>query len=311
VKFEITILGCGSAVPTSKRNCAAQVLNVLERYFLIDCGEGTQYQMRRFGIPYNKINNIFISHLHGDHFFGLVGFLSTLSLQGRRGDMHIYADSRLQKILDFTFETLNTKLTYKVIYHNLSRKEELIYEDNILTIIAFPVSHRYDAPCTAFAFKEKERARTIRKDMADAWNVPIAFLQYLKKGQDFVTPEGELIENSRLTYPPVPCRSYTYITDTLCIDKFLPYARYVDLLYHEATFGKEFSDLAKKTYHSTAQQAAKFAKKAGAKKLIIGHFSSRYPQAECLLEETKDIFPHTFVCHDGDVFEIEQAKRYI
>ena len=311
MKFEITILGCGSAVPTSKRNCAAQVLNVLERYFLIDCGEGTQYQMRRFGIPYNRINNIFISHLHGDHFFGLVGFLSTLSLQGRRGDMHIYADSRLQKILDFTFETLNTKLTYKVIYHNLSRKEELIYEDNILTIIAFPVSHRYDAPCTAFAFKEKERARTIRKDMADAWNVPIAFLQYLKKGQDFVTPEGALIENSRLTYPPVPCRSYTYITDTLCKNKFLPYAENVDLLYHEATFGKEFFDLAKKTYHSTAEQAANFAKKAGAKKLIIGHFSSRYPQAECLLEETKDIFPNTFVCHDGDVFEIKQPKRYI
>ena len=163
MKFEITILGCGSAVPTLQRNAAAQVLNVLERYFLIDCGEGTQQQLRRFKVPYNKINHIFISHLHGDHFFGLIGLLSSLSLQDRKAELHVYSDKRLQEIIEFQLKVMNTRLNFPLIFHHLEREPALIYEDKALTVRTFPLKHRYDAPVTGFLFTEKERERTIRR----------------------------------------------------------------------------------------------------------------------------------------------------
>lgn len=206
MKFELTVLGCGSAVPTSKRNSAAQVLNVLERYFLIDCGEATQHQLRRFRIPYNKINHIFISHLHGDHFFGLIGLLSSLAMQNRRGEMHIYADRRLQEIIEFQLTVMNSKLGYPLVFHYLSREEEVVFEDKAVSVTAFPLKHRYDAPVCGFLFREKERERTVRKDMAEAWQVPVAFMQYLKQGADFIAPDGEIVSNSRLTLPSPPVR---------------------------------------------------------------------------------------------------------
>ncbi|MCC8173570.1 MAG: ribonuclease Z [Odoribacter sp.] len=309
MKFELIILGCGSAILTSKRNSAAQVLNVLERYFLIDCGEGTQHQLRRFKIPYSKINHIFISHLHGDHFFGLIGLLSTLSLQGRRGEMHIYADVRLQEIIEFQLKVMNSRLSYPLIFHQLSREEEIIFEDDKMYVTSFPLQHRYDAPSCGFLFKEKLRDRTLKKDMIEAWNIPIAFLQYVKKGEDYITPEGTVVQNKLLTVSPPAPRSYAYITDTICKEKFVSYVEGVDLLYHEATYGKELEKLAKETGHSTAEQAAKFAVLAKAKKLLLGHFSSRYPDPSCLLPEAQAIFPDTTVCKDGDVFTIPTVKR--
>lgn len=309
MKFELTILGCGSAVPTSKRNSAAQVLHVLERYFLIDCGEATQHQLRRFRVPYNKINAIFISHLHGDHFFGLIGLLSSLSMQNRRGDMHIYADARLQEIIEFQLNMMNSRLGYSLIFHHLSRKEEVIYEDKTVSVTSFPLKHRYDAPVCGFLFQEKERERTIRKDMAEAWQVPVAFMQYLKQGADFITPEGQVVSNSLLTLPPPSPRSYAYMTDTLFREQFAEYVKGVDLLYHEATYGHELEKLAKETFHSTAEQAACLAVCAGAKKLILGHFSSRYTDPSCLLPEARAIFPNTDICTDGDVYEIPAVKR--
>lgn len=311
MKFELTILGCGSAVPTSKRNSAAQVLQVLERYFLIDCGEATQHQLRRFKIPYNKINHIFISHLHGDHFFGLIGLLSSLSLQNRRAEMHIYADKRLQEMIEFQLKMMNSRLGYPLLFHALSREEEIIYDDKILTVTSFPLQHRKDAPVCGFLFREKERERTIRRDMVDAWKVPVAFLQHLKKGMDYVTPEGEVVPNHRLTVAPPPVRSYAYMTDTLFRESFAGYVQGVDLLYHEATYGKELSALAKDTFHSTAEQAACLARFAGAGKLLLGHFSSRYPDPSCLLPEALAIFPDTFICTDGDVFDVPVVKRSI
>lgn len=304
MRFELTILGSGSAVPTSNRNSAAQVLNVLERYFLIDCAEGTQHQLRRFHIPYNKINHIFISHLHGDHYFGLIGFLSTLSLQGRRGEMHVYADARLQEILEFQFGKMNARLQYPVVYHALSRKEEVVYEDRVVTVSAFPLKHRYEAPVCGFLFRERERERSIRKDMADAWQVPVSFMQHLKRGADFVTPDGEVVPNARLTMEPPPARSYAYMSDTLYRERFAEYVKGVELLYHEATYGKGEEALAKETFHSTAEQAARLAKAAGAGKLLLGHFSARYPEPECLLPEARAIFPDTEICADGDVYSI-------
>lgn len=309
MKFELTILGCGSAVPTSKRNSAAQVLNVLERYFLIDCGEATQHQLRRFRIPYNKINHIFISHLHGDHFFGLIGLLSSLSMQNRRGEMHVYADKRLQEIIEFQLTLMNSKLGYPLIFHHLTREECVIFEDKAVSVTAFPLKHRYDAPVCGFLFREKERERTIRKDMAAAWQVPVAFMQYLKKGDDFVTSDGQVVPNARLTVAPPPARSYAYMTDTLYRERFAEYVTGVDLLYHEATYGRELEALAKSTFHSTAEQAACLAKAAGAKKLILGHFSSRYTDPCCLLPEAQAIFPATEICTDGDVFDIPLVKR--
>lgn len=309
MKFELTVLGSGSSVPTANRNSAAQVLNVLERYFLIDCAEATQHQLRRFHVPYNKINHIFISHLHGDHFFGLMGFLSTLSLQGRRGEMHIYADPRLQEVMECQMKILHSRFVFPVIFHALSRKEDVIYEDKVVTVTSFPLKHHYEAPVCGFLFREKERERTIRKDMVTAWKVPVAFMQYLKLGEDYITPEGEIVPNKCLTLAPPPARSYAYMTDTLYRERFAEYVRGVDLLYHEATYSKEDEALAKESYHSTTEQAARLAKAAGAKKLLLGHFSARYTDPCRLLPEARAIFPDTFICSDGDVYEVPAQKR--
>ena len=309
MKFELTILGCGSAIPTSKRNSAAQVLNVLERYFLIDCGEATQHQLRRFHVPYNKINHIFISHLHGDHFFGLIGLLSSFSMMNRRSELHIYADKRLQEIILFQLKTMNSYLGYKLVFHQLTQEPQLLYEDKAVTITSFPLQHRKDAPVCGFLFREKERERSIRKDMINAWNVPVAFMQHLKRGADYITPEGETVSNQRLTMAPPPSRSYAYMSDTLYREEFAEYVKGVDLLYHEATYGQELEELAKETFHSTAEQAARLAAAAAAKQLLLGHFSSRYPDPSCLLPEAQAIFPDTRICTDGDVFEIPALKR--
>lgn len=309
MKFELTILGSGSSVPTANRNSAAQVLNVLERYFLIDCAEATQHQLRRFHIPYNKINHIFISHLHGDHFFGLMGFLSTLSLQGRRGEMHIYADARLREIVENQLKLMRSRFLFPLVFHVLSRKEEVIYEDRVLTVTSFPLKHCYEAPVCGFLFREKERERTIRKDMAMAWKVPVAFMQHLKTGKDYITPEGEIVPNQRLTVAPPPSRSYAYMTDTLFRESFADYVRGVDLLYHEATYGKADEALLKDNGHSTAEQAAKLARLAGVKKLLLGHFSARYTDPAVLLPEARSVFPDTFICSDGDVYDIPAQKR--
>lgn len=311
MKFELTILGAGSAVPTSQRNSAAQVLNVLGRYFLIDCAEATQHQLRRFHIPYNKINHIFISHLHGDHYFGLLGLLSSLSMQGRRGEMHIYADSRLQEFISCQQKIMNSRLGFPLVFHALSRQEEVILEDKVLTVTSFPLLHRYDAPVCGFLFREKERERTIRRDEAVVRGVPLAFMQYLKRGADFVTPAGEIVPNKLLTLDPPPSRSYAYMTDTLFRERFAEYVCGADLLYHEATYGRELEAVAKENFHSTAEQAARLAVLAGAKKLLLGHFSARYPDPSCLLPEARAIFPETSICTDGDVFDIPVEKRGI
>lgn len=311
MKFELTILGSGSSVPTSNRNSAAQVLNVLERYFLIDCAEATQHQLRRFHVPYNKINHIFISHLHGDHYFGLIGLLSTLSMQGRRGEMHIYADPRLQEILECQCRIVRMRFNFPVVYHPLTRKEEVVFDDNVLSVTSFPLKHHYDTPVCGFLFREKERERNIRKDMAQAWNVPLAFMQHLKQGADFITPEGEIIANKRLTVAPPPARSYAYMTDTLYRERFAEYVKGVDLLYHEATYSEEDGALAKDTHHSTAPQAARIALLAGAKKLLLGHFSARYTDPACLLPEARAVFPETFICSDGDVYAVPAVKRIV
>ena len=304
MKFELTILGSGSAVPTMNRNSAAQVLNVLERYFLIDCAEGTQHQLRRFHVPYNKINRIFISHLHGDHYFGLVGLLSTLSLQGRKGEMHVYADGRLEEIIGFQLGRVNSRLNFPVVFHALPREAGVIYEDKVVEVRAFPLRHKADMPTCGFVFREKERERTVRKDMAAAWKVPVAFMQYLKQGADFVAPDGEVVANERLTVAPPPARSYAYVSDTMYREELAEQVAGVDLLYHEATYANDNADRADLYYHSTACQAATVALKAQAKKLVLGHFSARYEDEKMILEEARSIFPNTYLANEMEVFDV-------
>ena len=311
MKFELTILGCGSAVPTLQRNASAQVLNVLERYFLIDCGEGTQHQLRRFGVPYGKINHIFISHLHGDHFFGLIGLLSTFSMQNRRGELHVYADRRLEEIVRFQLQTMGCQLSYPLTFHALGREPALVYEDRVVRVFSFPLKHRYEAPVCGFRFEERERERTIDREATTAWEVPVAWMQRLRAGEDYVTPAGEVVENERLTVDPPKARSYAYMTDTLFRERFADYARGVDLLYHEATYGEEFADLAKANFHSTARQAARMAELCGAGRLLLGHYSSRYADPSPLLTEARNVFPTTDLCYDGAVFEVPAERRRI
>ncbi|WP_282013656.1 ribonuclease Z [Marinifilum flexuosum] len=305
MKFEVTILGSNSALPTTKRYPTAQVLNVLERFFLIDCGEGTQIQMKRFRVPMSRINHIFISHTHGDHIFGLIGLLSTYALQGRKSDLHIYGHSKLEKLITFQLELLETKKQYNIYFHTIYGKEtQTLFEDDKVIVQSFPLKHGA-MPCAGFLFKEKDRPRTLIADLLDFYNVPIRCRQSLKMGEDFVTEEGEVIPNKKLTKDPLPTRSYAFCTDTAPYKKIIPILENVDLLYHEATFLKTEAKLAKATYHSTAEQAAKMAEEANAKKLIIGHFSSRFKTLDAHLKEAKSVFENTHLAEDGKKFSIE------
>ncbi|WP_321309035.1 ribonuclease Z [Marinifilum fragile] len=305
MKFEVTILGSNSALPTTKRYPTAQVLNVLERFFLIDCGEGTQIQMKRFRVPMSRINHIFISHTHGDHIFGLIGLLSTYALQGRKSDLHIYGHSKLEKLITFQLELLETRKQYDIYFHTIFGKEtQTLFEDDKVIVQSFPLKHGA-MPCAGFLFKEKERPRSLNADLLDFYNVPIRFRHSLKMGEDFVTEEGEVIPNKKLTQDPLPTRSYAFCTDTAPYKKILPIIENVDLLYHEATFLKTEVKLAKATYHSTAEQAAKVASEANVKKLIIGHFSSRFKTLDAHLKEAKFVFENTHLAEDGGKFTIE------
>jgi len=304
VKFELTILGSNSALPTSKRFPTAQVLNVLERFFLIDCGEGTQIQLKRFRVPMSRINHIFISHLHGDHFFGLIGLISTFSLQGRTNDLHIYAHSKLEKIIRFQLEILESKLSYNLVFHNIFGKDiQTLFEDDALSVQSFPLKHGA-MPCAGFLFKEKERPRHLKKDMIDYYKIPIKARHGIKLGDDYLTEEGILISNASLTQRASAPRSYAFCTDTAYFPRIVPIIKQVDMLYHEATFLKEDEKRAKSTYHSTADQAAKIADEAKVGKLLIGHFSARFHDLSAHLEEAQKMFPNTSLAKDGGVFEI-------
>ncbi len=305
MKFEVTILGSNSALPTTKRFPTAQVLNVLERFFLIDCGEGTQIQMKRFRIPMSRINHILISHMHGDHIFGLIGLLSTFSLQGRKSDLHIYGHSKLEKLISFQLELLETKLNYVIFHHTIFGTDiQTLFEDDSVIVQSFPLKHGA-MPCAGFLFKEKERLRTLKTDMLNFYNIPIKNRQAIKQGEDYVREDGEVISNKKLTKDPSKGRSYAFCTDTAYLPKIAPIIQAVDLLYHEATFLKSEEKRAKKTYHSTAEQAAQIAEEAKVKKLLIGHFSARFEDLTEHLKEAKEIFPNTALAEDGKKFSVE------
>lgn len=301
--FEVHILGCGSALPTTRHNASSQVVRVGNRQYMIDCGEGTQLQLRRSHVHFSFINHIFISHLHGDHCFGLIGMISSFGLLGRTTPLHIHADAMLGKLMKPQLEFFCKELKYDVIFHDIdAKKHELIYEDSCITVHTLPQKHRI--PCCGFLFKEKPKKRHIRRDMIDAYNIPEYRRREIKEGADYVTPEGDIIPNARLTTDADPSRSYAYCSDTLPCPENNKYIRGADLLYHEATFAKAEASRARSTFHSTAEEAAHIAAEAEVKKLVIGHFSSRYDDEDQLLTEAKNIFPNSEIAKEGSCFKI-------
>lgn len=303
VPFEITILGTNSSIPTSNRFPSSQFVNISDRYFLIDCGEGTQMQLRKYKIRFQKINHIFISHLHGDHYLGLMGLLQSMHLLGRKAELHLYAPKELQEIIDIQHKHSGTHLTYDLVFHPLKfNTSELIMEDDKVTVETIPLNHRI--ACWGFLFKEKPHPYKIKKEKIEEYAIPLESIHGIKQGADFFTKDGKTIPNNELTELPLPPRSYAYCSDTRYTETIIPIISGVDLLYHEATFLEDLIERAKQTMHSTAKEAATIAVKSNAKKLLIGHFSARYDDINPLLEEAQGVFASTELAKEGRVVVI-------
>jgi ribonuclease Z len=303
--FELTILGSSSATPTAKRNPTAQLLNIAERFFLIDCGEATQIQLRKFKVRFQRINHIFISHLHGDHYLGLMGLLSSLHLLGRVNPVHIYAPDGLKQIIDLQLQVSGTVLKYEIVWTELdTEKPGIIFEDHILTVETIILNHRI--PCCGFIFREKERPFSIDKEQAEYYHVPLSQMMSVKNGNDAVLEDGTVIPNHLITRGRQKPRSYAFCSDTRFDDRVIQAVKDVDLLYHEATFLHELLERAKQTYHTTALEAGRVARLAKVRKLIIGHFSVRYMDLNPLLEEARTEFPETYLGQEGMIFNIPE-----
>ena len=301
MKFSLTILGTSSALPTSSKYPTAHVLNIHERFFLIDCGEGTQIQLRKFKVKFSKINNIFISHLHGDHYFGLFGLISTFDLLGRKSALNIYSHPQLENMFaDDNCPINRNNLGFKLIFHPLrNNKNQIIFEDKKVIVESFPLKHRI--PCWGFIFRENEKylEPKIKKDIIPFYRLSIEQILKLKKGEDITLDSGDILLNKNLTIPPSKPRNYVFSTDTSVLIKNIKYFENADVLYHEATYDSSKSELAKQTGHTTALQAAELARQANVGKLVIGHFSNRYRTADLLVDEAKKVFPNTIAAYEG------------
>ena len=300
MSFELLILGCSSATPAHQRNPAAQILTFNDKSYLIDCGEATQMQMQRYKVKAHRIDHIFISHLHGDHYLGLMGLLSSMHLQGRDRELVLYCQQELQEILELQFQVSATQLRFPIRYHFFSSTRDLLFEDDAVTIEAFDLNHR--VPCKGFLFKEKPRPRNLQIDKVMAAGIPVDFYAELKAGRDYVDTQGNRITNETLTIDPSAAKSYAYCSDTKYHEELASVVEGVDLLYHEATFMHDLLDRANETYHTTALQAGQLAAKAKVKKLIIGHFSARYKDLNPLLSEARSAFEHADLAEEGLVF---------
>ncbi len=301
--FEIIVLGSSSATPAYNRNPSAQLLNINDKFYLIDCGEATQNQLNKFKLKSSRIDYIFISHLHGDHYLGLVGLLSTMHLNGRVKEIHVFGPPQLKEIVDLQLMVSETKLRYEVIFHfTHTEYTEQIFENNDVTVETIILNHRI--PTTGFLIKEKPRKRKINTVKLEEYDVPLEYIPLLKNGIDYSDKHGKTIPNAELTFDPAPPRSFAYCSDTLYNEDFLEQIDGVNFLYHEATFLHELIDRAIETYHTTALQAGIIAKKANVKQLMIGHFSARYRELDALLEEAKGEFGNTVLAIEGEKYLI-------
>ncbi len=303
MKFEVTILGSSSATPIFNRNPTSQALNINERMYLIDCGEGTQQQMLRFDVKASRIDHIFISHLHGDHYLGLVGLISSLHLNGRIKPLKIYCPPQLKEIIDLQLSYSETTLQYPVEYYFTNpKKAEVILENQDIIVETIPLDHRIE--CTGFLFREKKRLRKLIKEKLEHLNIPIEYYSPLKKGADYTAPDGTFYKNDTLTIDSSEPKTYAYCSDTMYNEMYFEQINGATLLYHESTFLNNMLDRAVETHHTTALQAAEVALKTNAKKLLIGHFSARYKTLNELLDEARSIFPETELAIEGRTFMI-------
>jgi ribonuclease Z len=297
----LTILGNNSAIPAHGRNPTAQVLQTQDENYLIDCGEGTQTQISKYKIKRSRINNIFISHLHGDHYFGLIGLVTSMALLGRTSDLHIFAPAPLENILQVHFDAANTIMPFKIYHHKLTEAGEIM-NDKKITVSSFKVSHRIE--CWGFVFKEKKNPRSLVLEKAKAYEIPEAYYGELQKGKDYTTKKGTIIPNDAVTDAAPAPKSYAYCADTIYDESIVAKIKNVDLVYHETTYLKDLEERASSRHHSTTIQAGNIAKLAGAKKLIIGHFSSKYEALDDFLTETKTVFDNTELALEGVCFTI-------
>lgn len=301
--FRLHILGCGSALPTMKHFPTSQVVECRGKLFMIDCGEGAQLQMRHAGLSFSKMGHIFISHLHGDHCFGLIGMLSTFGLQGRTAKMNVYGDAALEEILNRQLQWFCSDLSYEVVFHPVdTKKQAVIYEDRSLTVETIPLDHRL--PCCGYLFREKQGLPHIRREMIEFYDIPVSQIQNIKNGQDFVRPDGTVVPNERLVTPAEMPRSYAYVSDTKYKPQLASQLKGVSTLYHEATYGDDNEAMSVKYHHSTARQAAQIALSANVGKLLLGHYSSRYTDERVLLNQAKEVFPASRLTNEMDVIDI-------
>ncbi|NLA48805.1 MAG: ribonuclease Z [Bacteroidales bacterium] len=301
--MKLTILGSSSALPTSERYPSAHVLSVHERLYLIDCGEGTQMQFRRNKIRFSKLNHIFISHIHGDHVFGLYGLISTMNLMGRTLSLNLYAPAKYREILFSHLLDFDIVLGFNIDFIALDSNDPVkILDNRHLTVTSFPLRHRI--PSYGFLFREKAGDRNIKKESIEKYNIPVARIPAIKKGEDFVLGNGEIIKNEEITVPGPAPLSYAYCSDTMYFKRLSSFVKNVDLLYHEATFEASLGELARITGHSTSTDAARSAFEAKAGTLIIGHFSSRHKDVKHLVEEARSIFPRTIAAIDGTTYDV-------
>jgi len=294
--FGVTILGNNSALPAYDRHPTAQVVTLNEQLFLIDCGEGTQMQLSKYRIRRSRINHIFISHLHGDHYFGLPGLLTSFGLMSREHDLHIHAPEPLKQILDLLFSTADTKFPFAIYFYPLLKEGAIVDEDKF-SVDCFRVYHRIE--CWGFIIREKKKPRKIDIDKIVHYNIPTVHYEKLKQGEDYITESGEVIKNEAVTMPASTPRSYAFCGDTIYNENIGSKLRNVTMLYHETTYLKNLEERAANRFHSTTTQAANIALLAKAKKLLIGHFSSKYEVLEDFLLETMEVFPETQLAIEG------------
>ncbi len=305
MSLEIRVLGSNSAIPTLQRHPSAQVVWAEQTPYLIDCGEGTQLQMRRYGVKFQKIRQIFISHLHGDHYFGLLGLLTSMSLLGREKELTVFGPKGILDIVQTNFKYSKTKLNYPCDFVELGEGQMgLIYEDERLSVTCFPLSHRI--PTVGFVFREKKKLPHFLKEKGMEYQIPVEKIHHIKKGADFITKDGTCIPNSELVGTAPEAESFAYCSDTKFFPEIVPHIKEVNLLYHEATFTEDMKKRAKETFHSTAKQAAEIASLADVGKLLIGHFSTRYDDLEPLLKDAQEVFQTTELATEGELFSTKR-----
>jgi len=303
--MKLTILGCYAATPRTFTNPTSQVLEIKNRIFLIDCGEATQVQLRKNKIKFSKINHIFISHLHGDHVYGLIGLVSTFMLLNRTNDLHIYGPKGIKEMITLQLRLSNSWTSYGLYFHELeSDVSETVYEDEKVIVKTIPLKHRIYT--NGYLFQEKIGDRKLNAEAMKQYQIETCYFQNIKNGKDITLEDGTVIENSRLTFEPIPPKGYAFCSDTVYNEDILEIIRDADILYHESTFLESEAVLAEKTMHSTAKEAATIALKANVKQLILGHYSTRYENIGLFKEQAETIFPNVLLADDGVSFEFNE-----